>query len=71
MSKAFSFCIVALLVFSLCVATTNANQIDNGVMRRDQPVRCSGSRCMPPPSNSYGRGCEKEAKCRDGHRRLK
>ncbi|KAI5323016.1 hypothetical protein L3X38_032088 [Prunus dulcis] len=64
MSKTFTLCIVALLVCSICSETTNAKDIGYGTMRRDQPFGCRGQRCMPPPSNSYNRGCEKEKECR-------
>lgn len=69
MAKAFPFCIVALLICSLCTETTSANQIGNGAMRADRS-KCGGKSCMPPPSNNYSRGCEKETKCRGG-RKLK
>ncbi|CAL8999823.1 unnamed protein product [Prunus brigantina] len=71
MSKTFTICIVALLVCSICTETTNAKDISYGTISRDQPFGCRGQQCMPRPSNSYNRGCEKEKECRGGGRKLK
>ncbi|CAL8136561.1 unnamed protein product [Prunus armeniaca] len=71
MSKTFTLCIVALLVCSICSETTNAKDISNGAIPRDQPGGCRESRCMPPPSNSYYRGCEKGRECRGDGRKFK
>ncbi|TQE12486.1 hypothetical protein C1H46_001877 [Malus baccata] len=68
MSKTFTLCIVAVLVCSVCFATTNANTIGNPVMGHDQPFHYRESRWMPPPSNPYNRGCEKENRCRSGRK---
>lgn len=45
--------------------------ISPGVLRRDEPVCSGGARgqsysndCLPPPSNSYNRGCSKIYRCR-------
>ncbi|KAL6144371.1 hypothetical protein ACLB2K_055065 [Fragaria x ananassa] len=66
MSKAFSVCIIALLVCSLCIDTTNAGELGYGALRHDQPSCRGKNPCMPPPSNTYNRGCEKENDCRGG-----
>ncbi|KAK1356410.1 Rapid ALkalinization Factor [Heracleum sosnowskyi] len=49
----------------------NKKLITPGVLKRDQAV-CNGggrgqsysSTCLPPPSNSYNRGCSKIYRCR-------
>ncbi|KAL6140574.1 hypothetical protein ACLB2K_058873 [Fragaria x ananassa] len=66
MSKAFSVCIIALLVCSLCIDMTNARELGYGALRDDQPSCRGKNPCMSPPSNTYNRGCEKENDCRGG-----
>ncbi|KAL2506390.1 Protein RALF-like 32 [Abeliophyllum distichum] len=48
--------------------------ISPGALKRDQPVCNGGARgepysggggCVPPPSNTYNRGCQKYYRCRD------
>lgn len=65
-SKAFTLCILALLICSLCTETTNAGRIGNGALKYDLPICRGGKNCSSPPSNRYSRGCEKERRCRGG-----
>ncbi|VVB01238.1 unnamed protein product [Arabis nemorensis] len=48
------------------------HKLSYGALRRNQPA-CDGgnrgesysSKCLPPPSNPYSRGCSKHYRCRD------
>ncbi|KAB2613117.1 mannan endo-1,4-beta-mannosidase 4-like [Pyrus ussuriensis x Pyrus communis] len=64
MSKTFTLCIVAVLVCSVCIETVSTKSIGYPAVRQDKPFHCRESRCLPPPSSPYSRGCETEEKCR-------
>ncbi|KAF8014850.1 hypothetical protein BT93_H0596 [Corymbia citriodora subsp. variegata] len=63
--KALALCIIAFVVCSFAVdnVAVEARMIDYGALRRDT-VPCKKPPCIPPPSNSYNRGCEKIKDCR-------
>lgn len=72
-SKA-AFCMVALLVCSIFVGGANCNEISYGALTHGNTPHCTrlaNKGCLPPPSNTYNRGCEKEENCRGGSRKLK
>ncbi|KAM1317572.1 hypothetical protein ACFX2H_002807 [Malus domestica] len=37
--------------------------LNYGVIGRDRG--CKHCNCLPPPSNTYNRGCKKDLRCRD------
>ncbi|TQE12481.1 hypothetical protein C1H46_001872 [Malus baccata] len=51
MSKTFTVCIVAFLVCSLCIQTTNAD-FSKPVTVPEQPSPCREANCMWPPPSS-------------------
>ncbi|KAE7995305.1 hypothetical protein FH972_000119 [Carpinus fangiana] len=67
-SKALVICLVALLVCSVAfVEGDEGDEGDEGIgydpIRRSGGFHCRG-KCLPPPANPYGRGCEKGERCR-------
>ncbi|XP_010054615.1 uncharacterized protein LOC104442941 [Eucalyptus grandis] len=66
-NKALAICIIAIVICSFAVddVLVNAVPISYGAMRGNG-IPCKGPNCLPPPSNTYNRGCEKSNECRGG-----
>ena len=67
MPKALVIIIATLLLCSMIfIEAANAEFIQYGTIAKGDGPTCTGSGCLPPPSNPYQRGCEETQQCRGG-----
>ncbi|GMY36738.1 protein ralf-like 9 [Fagus crenata] len=66
MHKALVISMATLLFCSVfLIEAANSEAIQGAPISKGGPS-CSGSSCLPPPSNPYNRGCSRITRCRGG-----
>nr|POE57204.1 protein ralf-like 9 [Quercus suber] len=67
MPKVLVIIIATLLLCSMIfIEAANAEFIQYETITKGDEPTCTGSSCLPPPSNPYRRGCEEIQQCRGG-----